>query len=661
MKKSIIKRFLREEQGTAYIMASIAVVPMFGFAALAIDYSNIDRAKTDLETTTQMVALHVAKRVALNPDMDGDDLVLEGRNLMNAVTDLDVTTDPQDGGKFTVDMTSGKVQIVAKTDIETHFMHMFGYDIVSPTVKTQAQFGRQDVEVAIAIDNSGSMGGSGGTDADGNSLTKIQAAKQAAYALIDAASAAVSGQTNATVKFSIVPWDNMVSLPNDEMRSGASATAGVNSGTWEDWIDWDGHSTSHFNYLAPFRLNQGDMYYNIYEGCTDGNCDEWRLYHPTKLVDILDNNGMLENDGNGVNVQQLAAQPGIGLVTRKDVFSVTNTVFKGCFEHRAGKYRYKVDAPSVSNWSNPSLDPDFDGDSLYVPIMAPDEADIHNGSSDEYTTSNTVNIQSRIYSSANSYLNDQGGSSDHVQGQTAAPNQDDDELDGDWQNGYREAARLFNSAKYHNPASHDIRTRSDKGPNGKCDIAPVLPLSDDIAGLTASTQGQNGVVKQAIDSMYHGGNTDVTLGLLWAMNTLTPWEPIASGGEFDETQKVLVVITDGDNVPANSTQWDDSYSSLQYPKDDVFDLIDGNFSSSKAIDMFDDGTEALCTEIKQKGVTVYFVSFDNNSSRANALSSHCASRDDTAISATNSADLIAAFEKIGDDIGKLRLTAFDDE
>ena len=208
MKKKIIKRFLREEQGTAYIMASIAVVPMFGFAALAIDYSNIDRAKTDLETTTQMVALHVANRVALNPVMSGNDLVQDGRNLMNSVTDLVVTTDPQDGGKFTVDMASGKVQIVAKTDIDTHFMHMFGYDVVSPVVKTQAQFGRQDVEVAIAIDNSGSMGGSGGQDAAGNSLSKIQAAKQAAYALIDAASAAVSGQTNATVKFSIVPWDN---------------------------------------------------------------------------------------------------------------------------------------------------------------------------------------------------------------------------------------------------------------------------------------------------------------------------------------------------------------------------------------------------------------------------------------------------------------------
>lgn len=634
MKKSIIKRFLREESGTAYIMASIAVVPMFGFAALAIDYSNIDRAKTDLETTTQMVALHVAKRVALNPDMESDELVEEGRNLMNSVTDLTITTDPQDGGKFSVDMNTGKVQIIAKTDIDTHFMHMFGYDVVSPVVKTQAQFGRQDVEVAIAIDNSGSMGNSGGLDADGNSLTKIQAAKQAAYALIDAASAAVSGQSNATVKFSIVPWDNMVSLPNDEMRSGASGSAGVDSGTWEDWIDWDGYSTSHFNYLAPFKLNQGDMYYYMYENCTE-NCDEWNDYDPAKLVDYLEADNMLEDDGDGINVQALAAKSNMGLVTRKDVFSVTNTAFKGCFEHRAGDYRYTVDAPTTSTWTNPSLDPDFDGDSLYVPIMAPDESDSHSGSND--------------------YMEDQGGSSDHSEGQTGSGNEDDWEIDD------YEHARVYNSAKYHNPDASDIQTSSSRNPNGKCDIAPVLPLSDDIAGLTASTQGQNGVIKQAIDDMYDGGNTDVTLGLLWAMNTLTPWEPIASGGEFDETQKVLVVITDGDNVPANSSQWDDSYSSLQYPKDDVFDLYDGSYSSSKAIDMFDDGTKELCSEIKQKGVTVYFVSFDNNSSRANALSSHCASRNDTAISATDSAELIAAFQKIGDDIGKLRLTAFDDD
>ncbi|MEM1376151.1 MAG: hypothetical protein AAGG69_02070, partial [Pseudomonadota bacterium] len=261
MKKSIIKSFLKEERGSAYILAALSVVPMFGFAALAIDYTAADRSKTELETSTRTVALHVAKRVALDPNASTQSLVNQGKNLMNSITDFPVTYE-----KFYVDPSSGAVQIVAKTDVETHFMHMFGHDTVTTRVETQAQFGRRNVEVAIAIDNSGSMGDPGGTDADGNALTKLQAAQAAAKALINSASGAVEDLENASLKFSVVPWHTHVRLDTTDLAADPNGpTPSVTNDNWVDWIDWDGYSTEHFRYLAPFLKNgqgdEGDLYY----------------------------------------------------------------------------------------------------------------------------------------------------------------------------------------------------------------------------------------------------------------------------------------------------------------------------------------------------------------------------------------------------------------
>lgn len=622
MKNGILKRFMNDKKGSAYVMAAFAIVPIFGMASLAIDYTNKDRMVTELETAAETVALHVAKRVALNPNESAQTFVDEGKSLMASLTDLTI-----DYSQFTVDMSSGKVKINVKAEIDTYFMHMFGHDTLEARSKTQAQFGRLNVDVALGIDNSGSMRHTV-TDSDGSAIKKIDAAKKAAKLLITTASASVEDLTNTDLRFSIVPWHSHVSLPTDQLRTGASEGDGVDVGTWKSWVDWDGRSTNHFNYLAPYKntggSDHGEMFYEV------NSSHEWEDYEPGKLNDVIP----LENDGDGVDLNTMEAEANIGIVTRYDVFNNTDTAFNGCFEHRAGDYRYDFSPPTVdsttvlSSFADPANDPEFDGDSLFVPNMAPDERD--------------------GYSSRNDYVTDDAGESD------SSGSAFDEEV-----------ARVMNSAKYANVHSDDVFTDSNDNPNGSCNTAKVLPLSDDIEGInnykiTSGPLDPEGDLVQAIDAMDSNGFTDQSIGLEWSMHSLTPWEPLDQGGEFEDTQKILVFMTDGYNETRNKNDYKESYMSFQYPRDDVWDEYTGQPTGTQINYEINEATKRYCTKIKERGVKIYYIYFGTPNADATAIKDHCASTPEAAIEATNGAELEAAFEKIGDDIGKLRLTHYQD-
>ncbi len=614
MISNLLKRFAADEKGAAYIMAGFAVVPLFGMTALAVDYTNAVRVETQVNAAAQSVALHLAKRTTMNPNIPAEDLVEEGKAMMSRmVTARDVYYD-----RFFVDPMDGMVQIVARSDVDTYVMHLFGQDKLTVVGRKQAQFGRRNVEVAIAIDNSGSM------DWFAGSSRKMDAAKEATRILIDAATESVEDYENADLKFAIVPWHTHVSVPN-EYVGGAAQDA--------SWIDWDGKSTEHFRYLPPYQSGSGsasgDMYFPMprrashWDNATD---DEHVFYTPNRLVDVLP----LEADGNGVDLTQLNNLSNIGIVTRRDVYdNFTNVTWNGCFEHRAGDYRISFEAPN-----------DWDGDSLYVPHMAPDEYDTNAG------------YDGWLWQYRNDYVYDLGGASDFTSGDS----HDEDHFvypqrHSDFNLEDIVRARTFNAGKYAVNQNTKSRTHPwgySVGPNGKCNVAKVQNLTD-----------SDTLIQTAIDRMDANGGTDLTIGLSWAMNTLTPWEPLVGAADFNDAEKILVFMTDGDNSATLPDEYAMSMSSFGYWKDDPFRKGWGTRPGSGAANVeLDESSKQFCDKIKERGVKIYFVYFGTPSSAATGVMNHCATSDETAIAASNDVELKAAFRKIGDDIGKLRLTHY---
>ncbi len=188
---------------------------------------------------------------------------------------------------------------------------------------------------------------------------------------------------------------------------------------------------------------------------------------------------------------------------------------------------------------------------------------------------------------------------------------------------------------------------NDLGPNKYCS-QPVTPL----------TSNKNTVIN-AISTLQPDGNTHIVLGAAWAWRMLSPrWRGIW-GGEMDTDNlpldyntslmnKVVVLMTDGDNTISNSTRgayWYLSNGTL------------GTTNQSTAENQLDTRTQSVCTSMKNNGILVYTIAFGTGISvSAQNMLRTCASKPDFYFYTPTSADLQTAFHLIGDSLANLRIS-----
>lgn len=183
--------------------------------------------------------------------------------------------------------------------------------------------------------------------------------------------------------------------------------------------------------------------------------------------------------------------------------------------------------------------------------------------------------------------------------------------------------------------------------SGDCLDAKIQPLSSSKTTL-----------KNLISGLQAGGSTGGHVGLAWAWYMISPnfgylWpaasQPAAYGAE--SLLKVLVLMTDGNFNTAycNGVIAADSTSGSGSNSDHI------NCNAPNGHDFVQ--SQALCTKIKQAGVIVYTVGFDvDDDVNAESLMASCASDSAHAYLASDGAALTAAFVAIAQDINSLRLS-----
>jgi hypothetical protein len=155
----------------------------------------------------------------------------------------------------------------------------------------------------------------------------------------------------------------------------------------------------------------------------------------------------------------------------------------------------------------------------------------------------------------------------------------------------------------------------------------LQPLSNDITQVRAAGTG-----------LYTAGNTYIPGGLVWGWNMLTPDEPLT---EADSTanlegkggNRVMVLMTDG--VNSNSPQNATSIFTLPHASTTY-----GNSTYTNNL------TSSLCTAIKQQGIIIYTVLFDEPNTAMQTLMQNCASSPDKAFVALSTTSLMDAFRAI---------------
>jgi Flp pilus assembly protein TadG len=183
------EQFLRDTSGQFAIMAAVISAPLLAGVGLAVDYSNVLRLKSDLQTAVDSAVLAVAHGADAITDAQATDIADKflRSNLSISFSGLSV-------------VRSGRtVSVSVNAVAPVYFGGILGVRTVDLTSSAATEITYASYEIALALDTTGSMAGG-----------KLAAMKDAVNALIDTM-AAQNTRTGA-LKFALVPFSSKVNV-----------------------------------------------------------------------------------------------------------------------------------------------------------------------------------------------------------------------------------------------------------------------------------------------------------------------------------------------------------------------------------------------------------------------------------------------------------------
>ncbi len=187
-----------------------------------------------------------------------------------------------------------------------------------------------------------------------------------------------------------------------------------------------------------------------------------------------------------------------------------------------------------------------------------------------------------------------------------------------------------------------------KGPNYWCKTEPITDLTEN-----------KSTVLNAIKSMKADGHTNIHQGAIWGWRVLSPTEPFTQGREpkkdsDEEHVRVLIIMTDGENTYQGQNSFNKTrINAYGYGTEER--LGSGVDESWEIQDKMDDRLKQTCTNAKKAGVQIYTVAFQISHSGTVKMMRDCATTPSMAFDAKSNSALTEAFERIAEEITKLRL------
>lgn len=200
---TLARRFQRDERGNIAMMTALMAVMIVGVSALAIDASRGFSAKSDLANASDAVALMLAKS---GEDDEADlraqaDAYLARHYPGESGARLSVVSIEKDGDVVSVQLAN---------NIDTTLGRILKRDNLDIGAASQAVYSETEMDIALVLDTTGSMG----WPATGGG-TKMQALKSAANGMANEIETLASGN----VRMSVVPFSDYVNVGADNANA----------------------------------------------------------------------------------------------------------------------------------------------------------------------------------------------------------------------------------------------------------------------------------------------------------------------------------------------------------------------------------------------------------------------------------------------------------
>jgi Flp pilus assembly protein TadG len=665
------QRLIEDVRGNVAVLFGVALIPIVLGVGVAVDYGRALMVRERMQGALDAATLAVGSW----PGLSDAQMQAKAQEYFNA----NYPTSNSFGTVSPLHLsTSGNTIVVSVSgSVPTTFMRVANIDHVNVGASTTVLVGMGTAEVALALDNSGSMAGS-----------KISALKTAASNLVDTLfTAAQNSPETDPIKIAVVPFAAGVNVGSQYANASWMDTGNKNPYHADAQRAYGAPSTTNnFTLLSSLKTSSGaavtwggcvearPMPYDVTDdAASTGNPST--LFVPMFAPDEPDNwTATTSNCTTTNNCTFACADGGISCSS-----SSSTLVFNGAPPGAFSYNNYLPDAGDANTCGNT-----FTVTSASPAVITKNNHGFVAGDQVLFTTTgalptgltkytryyvlstglatntfrvsltngglavNTLGSQSGTHFIANAYTCRSGsatcarsGSSGKTVGQSE-------------QIGFARPAVLTNSALCKYGTTSNKATVANitvggisGGPNFMCTSAPLLPLS------TNKT-----TIKNAISAMAAQGATGVGEGAAWGWRALSPGEPLSEGRAYNtkNNTKVLVLMTDGQNTYYPNSKFLKSWY-------DIYGYVDRNHlgttstSSSTLTQVMDQRTLQTCNNIKAAGVIIYTVAFQIPGDEAGALDllNSCASDKDKYFAPGTEAELLAAFNAIGRDISELRV------
>ena len=229
----MFKKFLRDTTGNYAITGAIALIPIMSAVGLGVDYTQLSNHKSNATNALEAAGVAVGRRVTEG----ADDAALLAYGKAFFEVNLGPVNPADTVFKMYMPDTpegNGNIKLVAEMTYKPLFMGMAAALVDQSITKVEMDTVvkiklKNTSEIALVLDNSGSMDNTGSSSSKKRMTLLKEASKYLVQALADEAK--LIKQIDKPVQFSVVPFSASVNVGTDKADA--------------SWMDTDGLSPIH--------------------------------------------------------------------------------------------------------------------------------------------------------------------------------------------------------------------------------------------------------------------------------------------------------------------------------------------------------------------------------------------------------------------------------
>lgn len=642
--KVLLKRFERDERGAFIVLFAVLAIVLIATSGAVVDFTQIEQARTRAQIALDAAALGLQPRVFDTPARAEDYFTTAAQNLLEEQLNNDPRIVPEVTGA-TINVRNGQLILNAKLKVSTSFVSLVGVPNVTANLVAEATRQRLNLEVAMVLDNSGSM------YYYSRMSNLITAAKLATDILFDYQA------TQPNVFISVVPFTSFVNVGTANRTASWMSQTGASSVSLQNFDDDDDETTAFTGIPAGSgRVNRWTLYDEFnnrpWTGCVDARVP------PYDTTDDVPNNAVPDTmfqpvfapDGpdkgirwNSTPLPSYLSEAG-GTCTRvAPVWVKTETKTNCPSKVQSGSSTTYTDG-TYYNSCNKTVTPTYSGKDVNGATIAtasvPQTQPADNSTYSYKNTAWCVTTYTGSGSSSNNYTNRKITTCTYD---------------------FSQREKLERYCKYKG------RTFSGDGARADCPTTALLPLSN-----------QRDTVKGRINDMKAEGATNIEQGAVWGFHAVSPTEPLLAKSYDEATSKIIIIMTDGEN----NVSFDDySASTDPYNTFGVYDYMAWGLRSNKrllteattpkdslsteaqTIAEVNRRTVAACSNAKANNIKIYTIGLSAPNQSTIDMLNACASPNEVINGQTvdysqftsDSAQLTPIFKKIAEQLSQLRL------